>query len=355
MAEVSMSECLQDGMIHLASAMLIKWPVYPHSRLAHLYHVSYNGIKVILKLVWTPNNHLPEPAVYDVLIQAGVKHIPEVYDSSTVIEDSFRYQIDYLLIKDAGVSLAEYIRSLNSLGTAGKCNTAAEITQKVLDCLVQVQQAGVLHRNISTGNIAVHNGKLAVINWGYAKLVKDDGRGNSHMGISVDDLAHKWRFDKEKVLKNKDEHDPITGMPLYMSIPILVGARQHSIADDAESALYVLLDAVSKVVATRLEAREDSEEHPIALHFRDSKNLAYICGNCFIESDLYLSAFGIHTYGDEFRVLTDALCEYLFERDGKYISTYLSMVPNFERSTNVEQLKAIVASDLHPPTAAVAI
>ncbi|KAJ1725944.1 hypothetical protein LPJ61_005529, partial [Coemansia biformis] len=242
----------------------------------------YNGTRAILKLMWTPNNRLPEPAVYDVLIQAGVQHIPEVYDSGTVIEDSFGYQIDYLLIEDAGVLLAEYIGSLNSLGTAGKCNAAAEITQKVLDCLVQARQAGVLHHDISTGNIAVCNGKLVVIDWGYAKLVEDDGRGNSCTGSSVDDLARKWRFDKEIVMKNEDKHDPITGTPRYMSILILVGAHQCSITDDAESALYILLEAAFK---------------------------------------------------------------YLFEWDGKYIGTYLSIVTNFECSTNVEQLEAIATAN----------
>ncbi|KAJ2701196.1 hypothetical protein H4R19_005427, partial [Coemansia spiralis] len=107
-----------------------------------------------------------------------------------------------------------------------------------INTLVMAQSIGVLHRDISAGNITTLDNQASIIDWGFAKLIPRE-----IVGTNLDELARAWDFDGQQVLQNEDEHDGLIGTGDYMSIPVLIGARNRGVVKDMESALYVLLDA----------------------------------------------------------------------------------------------------------------
>ncbi|KAJ2630198.1 hypothetical protein H4R22_002839 [Coemansia sp. RSA 1290] len=304
--------------VDIAKGKKFERPINPRGRFAHVYSLIYRRRPAVLKLSWTPTNRLPECAVYDALTRAKVEHIPNVIDSGLICEDSFGYRVEFLLIQDCGVSLAQYLKRRSSNSIEDQCNTVTSAMLDVTTCLKQAWAAGIIHRDISAGNIAIRNGCTTVIDWGYAKII-DTGSG------LISDLAEKWRFDVDQVVDNEDTHDPITGTPLYMSIPVLVGATKRSVVDDIESALYVVLDAVREVQAVAPK--------PIGFDFKNNRTLAFVRACCFSLIKECLPQFGIYWHSSTFDRLLTVVHKFLFIRDG-YIGSSLAMVPSFKRTVD---------------------
>ncbi|KAJ2878781.1 hypothetical protein FB639_003278, partial [Coemansia asiatica] len=61
-----------------------------------------------------------------------------------------------------------------------------------MECLVSARSIGILHRDISSGNIAVRNGTATVIDWGYAKIIDYSIDGAS-------EIAANWNFDPNDI------------------------------------------------------------------------------------------------------------------------------------------------------------
>ncbi|KAJ2796659.1 hypothetical protein H4R20_005460 [Coemansia guatemalensis] len=289
----------------------------------------YRGEAAILKLSWTPTNRLPESAVYDALQRANVENTPEVFDMGILDVDAFGYRIEYLIIWNCGVSLVDYLKPQKHDQSA-LCDSIELLTRQVVKCLLQVWRAGIMHRDISSGNVVVRDGKATVIDWGYAKLIDCDS-------CDVDRLAAKWMFEKVKVMVNEDAHNSITGTPLFMSIPILVRAAKRSVVDDVESAFYVVLGALSAIQNAPRGFK------PVAMDFKDNRNLAFVRIRCFSNAHMYLETFGVREYTGKLRELLDALYRYLFVRGGKYIGAYLAMVPDYDRSVEEQELSGILS------------
>ncbi|PIA15458.1 hypothetical protein COEREDRAFT_9390 [Coemansia reversa NRRL 1564] len=389
-----------DGAIKFDEFNRIERPVNPRSRLVHIYRVLYQGKAAILKLSWIPTNRLPESAVYDTLQRSGVENTPEVFDIGILITDVFGYRVEYLIIRSCGISLVDYLKS-QKISQSGQYDTIEQLTRQIISCLLQAWRVGILHRDISSGNVVVHNGRATVIDWGYAKLIDCDACdidslaakwmfdknevmsnedahnsitgtplvGILHRDISsgnvvvhngratvidwgyaklidcdacdIDSLAAKWMFDKNEVMSNEDAHNSITGTPLFMSIPILVRSTKRSIVDDVESAFYVILDALaaSQNVALR--------SNPVAMDFKDNRNLAFVRGCCLSASNMYLHTFGVRECNDKLRELLDALYCYLFVRDGNYIGGYLAIIPDYNRSVEEQELCNILNDTTH--------
>ncbi|KAJ2846282.1 hypothetical protein IWW36_004424, partial [Coemansia brasiliensis] len=318
----------EKSSVDIGKGKKLERTINPRGRFAHVYKLAYCGQPAVLKISWTPTNRLPECAVYDALARAKVDHVPKVFDSGLVCEESFGYRVEFLLIQDCGVSLAEYLkRSGNSIEE--QCNMAASAMLDIAICLKQAWSYGIIHRDISAGNIALRNGRATVIDWGYAKLL-DKGSG------IIDDLAKRWRFEVDQVVDNEDNHDPITGTPLYMSIPVLVGAKKRSVVDDIESALYVVLDAVRMIQGDLLVPK------PIALNFKDNHTLAFVRACCFSLIKECLPQFGIQRCSSTFDRLLTVVHEFLFMR-GDYIGSYLAMVPTFERTVDDKSLDSLLS------------
>ncbi|KAJ2467266.1 hypothetical protein EV174_006428, partial [Coemansia sp. RSA 2320] len=60
-------------------------------------------------LSWTPMDRMPEGAVYDLLLKAGIEGIPRVYDSGLLKQDFFGLRLEYLILEHCGSSIAEHL------------------------------------------------------------------------------------------------------------------------------------------------------------------------------------------------------------------------------------------------------
>ncbi|KAJ2767117.1 hypothetical protein IWQ56_003451 [Coemansia nantahalensis] len=330
-ASVVSEEYAGEGVVHLDEDLRIKRKCYPRGRLVFLYRMKFAEKDAVLKLMWTPVNRLPEPAVYQVLHGAGVDRIPKIYDQGILAKDPFGYRVDYMVVEDVGHPPDADIKGYASTSGESPCDRAVRLVAQVVKTLIEAKKAGVLHRDVSMGNIAVRGDRASLIDWGYAKLLAGDVNP-----AVIENLAATWEFDADDVLRNEDKHDPLTGTPMYMSIPVLVRAKTRGVVDDVESALYVLLDVVSRIQPPR--PRAEGAEPPVAMDDTKGPSLAHVRACCFAVSDSYLSAFGVREASDRFHQVTDILYNYLFTRSGECISCLLARDPGYKREPDVDVL-----------------
>ncbi|KAJ2339048.1 hypothetical protein GGF43_006737, partial [Coemansia sp. RSA 2618] len=130
---------------------------------------------------------MPESAVYEVLNTAQVPHTPQLFDTGIITKDLFVYRVKYLIIEDCGMPLAEYLAVWSGLGVEKLSDVAARVMSQIVKCLSVAWKAGILHCDISAGNIVVKNDQTGVIDWGYTKFA-NGGPEN------IDVLASKWKF-----------------------------------------------------------------------------------------------------------------------------------------------------------------
>ncbi|KAJ1985578.1 hypothetical protein EDC05_006534, partial [Coemansia umbellata] len=206
-------------------------------RCAHVLESVYNEKPAVLKILWTPKDRITEGAVYAILRESGVRGIPIVYDSGILKEDVFGYRLEYLVMENCGKPIADfaqmgYSRGRSLLGA----NIASRHVSQVSACLASAYTAGVLHRDISSGNITIDELKNArIIDWGFAKVFKAQ---NADAWERTKATLEKWRLDPELVVSNETHYDRFTGTPLYMSIQMLLGNSKRGLIHDLESLFY---------------------------------------------------------------------------------------------------------------------
>ncbi|KAJ2524711.1 hypothetical protein GGI11_000615 [Coemansia sp. RSA 2049] len=292
------------------------------SRLAYLFDTICRSKRAVLKLSWTPVKRLPEGAVYEVLHRSGISGIPEVYDTGLIREDFYGYRLEYIILEHCGDSIEAYIRdSRNRRDTESEIHMNVEqFISQMTSCLVQARIHGVLHRDISNGNIAVNNGQAKVIDWGYAKIIEAGSAEARGTNLSfVDEVAQQWGFEKAPVLKKEAESDYMTGTVLFMSIPILFGARKRSLADDIESLFYVIIRAFS------------TSDNCCGFRYYDNENLAFTRVGILGCTDNYLKHFSAGSNVGGLRKTLDAMHRYLFYSGDRYIGHDLVSNENYER------------------------
>ncbi|KAJ2588108.1 hypothetical protein IWW49_003144 [Coemansia sp. RSA 1797] len=287
-----------------------------------------DDVESVLYLAWAPVDQLPESAVYDALKAANIPNIPLIIDSGIIIENSFGYRVEYLLIEDCGISLTKYLLTQSHWDMKWMSDNAAKPMSQIVECIYNAWNAGILHRDISASNILVKGGHIRIIDWGSATLLENSS-------IDIDAIETKWLFKKETDKYNKYKPDS-AGTSLYKSIPVLIGATQRSIVDDIESALYVVLESVFKTRPDNLKVE------PIALRLESEQSLAFVRGCCLSDVDYYRQAFGIPYCSERFAWLMDTFREYLFVRNDEYIGSKLAMQPLFERTVEIQQLERIL-------------
>ncbi|KAJ1733963.1 hypothetical protein LPJ72_002598 [Coemansia sp. Benny D160-2] len=292
------------------------------SRLAYLFDTICRSKRAVLKLSWTPVKRLPEGAVYEVLHRSGISGIPEVYDTGLIREDFYGYRLEYIILEHCGDSIEAYIRDgRNRRDTESEIHMNVEqFISQVTSCLVQARIHGVLHRDISDGNIAVNNGQAKVIDWGYAKIIEAGSAEARGTNLSfVDEVAQQWGFEKAPVLKKEAESDHMTGTVLFMSIPVLFGARKRSLADDIESLFYVIIRAFS------------TSDNCCGFRYYDNENLAFTRVGILGCTDNYLKHFSAESNVGGLRKTLDAMYRYLFYSGDRYIGHDLVNNENYER------------------------
>ncbi|KAJ2510541.1 hypothetical protein GGI11_005450, partial [Coemansia sp. RSA 2049] len=139
-----------------------------YRRVGYICDTKFEKKKAVLKLSWTPVSRIPEGAVYDVLRLNGVEGIPEIYSSGIICADFLGNRLEYIIMEHCGDSLTTYFDGKcrpNELPQNERRKKLANIVQDVSACLVQAYSAGVLHRDVSMGNIAISGDKVFVIDW----------------------------------------------------------------------------------------------------------------------------------------------------------------------------------------------
>ncbi|KAJ2718942.1 hypothetical protein GGI07_005508 [Coemansia sp. Benny D115] len=240
-SEVTIVEDGCDGAVSIGKRIDRKVPLF--HRAAYLYRAIWNGKKAVLKLSWTPHDRQPEGAIYDILKHEGVSGIPEIYDSGILIKDFFDYRLEYILMEDCGATInnwtdRDYQRFVGAnRNIAMTADFIGMAVRNATRCLWQAHSVGVLHRDISTGNIAVNSeGSVFVIDWGYAKPSHKDMDKSIRMKVE-----EEWRIDLTKISTTESQFDPLTGTFCFMGIRMLSGHEMRSILDDLESIFYVAL------------------------------------------------------------------------------------------------------------------
>ncbi|KAJ2742219.1 hypothetical protein GGI20_004642 [Coemansia sp. BCRC 34301] len=313
-------------------------PVHPRHRLAHVYDVKYRDKVAVLKLSWTPLTSTPESAIYELLKYAGADCIPTVHACGLLEKDRFGYRLEYLVLEHCGTPIDRYMESNFEAGSADPLLfKVANVVKSVIRCLTQARvRAGILHRDISLGNVMVAmDGTVKVIDWGYGKVLHDSELSSETVELRKT-VAAKWGYQDDLApTHSRDMHNPLTGTPLYMSIPVLTGANIRGIVDDIESLFYVVLHAIS--------IRESNSSYVArGFGYHDNDTLALVRTGCLAREARSLQLFGITRVSGELRDLLCKLREYLFVANGEYIAPDLLIDPETLRGTNLELLRSYI-------------
>ncbi|KAJ2459641.1 hypothetical protein GGF42_001340 [Coemansia sp. RSA 2424] len=316
--------------------------VHPRHRLAHVYDIKYNGRAAILKLSWTPISATPESAIYELLGKAGVTAIPVVHTCGLLARDRFGYRLEYLVLEHCGEPVDRYVEPrLNDRPAADPTlNRVKNIVRSVVRCLAQARvKGGILHRDISLGNVMVGaNDTVKVIDWGYGKVLNVAGLSSNTLDHRKA-VADKWGYEDCSALTTGIEvHNPLTGTPLYMSIAVLSGANVRGIVDDIESLFYVVLHALSI-----LDTKKGTVVRGFVYH--DNDTLAMVRTGCLIRESSFLQFFGVREISTGLRNLLYALRKFLFVKDGEYIASDLVIDAEIQRGIDFELLRDYIDKD----------
>ncbi|KAJ1749026.1 hypothetical protein LPJ79_004042 [Coemansia sp. RSA 1821] len=294
---------------------------------SRVFKVEYQGNQAILKIAWKFANYIPEAAIYDALQTAKVPNTPVILDSGIINQNTFDCRLEYAVMEYAGAPLIDFTAEYrSSVNTGLYVRTNYTLTQ-VVGCLARAWQAGIVHRDVSRGNVLVRGkGSVTLIDWGYARLLSD-GPADTY------ELATKWHYNKYDVACWEDRQNHCTGTPLYMSIPILVRSRYRTVVNDVESMFYVALEALSVI--------ENNDKTPVALAMEDNISMAYVRRLCLASKDTYKERFGVYFQDEQLDETLSQLYDYLFTSEGKYIGHILVDDLEWERPVDINRLLQI--------------
>ncbi|PIA12488.1 hypothetical protein COEREDRAFT_18047 [Coemansia reversa NRRL 1564] len=321
-----------DMSVKLGSRIKRNVPI--HRRAAFLLKGTLQDKAVVIKFSWTPTDRLPEGAVYEVLSRGKVEGIPQIYSSGILIKDFLGYRLEYLVMEDCGESIGEYFMRCGEKPSNAehlyKCASAA--IKQTATSLILAQKAGVLHRDISAGNIAIRDGKVTVIDWGYAKILHKVP--NQFTGI-----ASKWGFDPDNVQSVEKMHDGITGTPLFMGIRVLRCLLTRSLMDDMESLFYAILFALSYL--------SNGPDGCPGFELRENNTAAFSKIGLVSNHQMYLGFFGVKSCPDDIAAQLDALYSLLFCSNGQFIGGELLREDRDIRSWDMGIIREILGDELH--------
>ncbi|KAJ2827449.1 hypothetical protein GGI24_002641, partial [Coemansia furcata] len=333
------SKAAGDDVVHVGKP--ISRSVQITGRCTHLYEATYQGRVAVLKFSSIPTNRLPEGAVYAVLGSygapqtdsgnRGVPNVPQIFASGNIVCEFDSYRLEFLVMEHCGTSVVDHIQSvLDTKDTRSQAAAQAGLyVQQVTSTLAVALTAGVLHRDISAGNLAVKDGKAFVIDWGYAKLL---GRPTDE-DFSTE-IATRWSFDWDEVLAVEKAKDPFTGTPLYMSARLLLGSKMRGIYDDLESLFYVFLDAFSgrTRIARDKNMSNKPKPQPPGFAFHCSETAALTRLTCMQSSKCFLAKFGVVADSDSVpQNMLDSMRRFLFFDDGNHLGEKILDKEDFPR------------------------
>ncbi|KAJ2805249.1 hypothetical protein H4R20_002166 [Coemansia guatemalensis] len=332
-----------DGAIHLGER--IGRPVRIVRRATYMHKCKYSNAgtirKAILKLTWSPKYRLPEGAAYQIIKSACGGLIPEVYSSGVLVPDSFGYRLEYAVIEDCGETLEEYAKNFHEskdIGAAAFSAKMAEVVRSVSNCLAKAYSAGVLHRDISPGNIAINrNGTIKLIDWGCARLRADMTIPN------LDAIARRWSYTLDDDAHSELRHDSLTGTHPSMSIQVLGGCTKRSLLHDLESVFFTVLYALA---AFEEAIGDKNENRPLGFSYLGHKETAALRVGCLASSKYYCKRFGVTACSGNIKDVLDAMYYALYYQNGQYIGGDLIENSDWDRPIRPSQVSGFMDSDL---------
>ncbi|KAJ2056129.1 hypothetical protein GGI17_006341, partial [Coemansia sp. S146] len=255
---------VDDGVVEVGK--LLNRTAHITGRCTSLYEATYKGERAVLKFSYTRTNRLPEGAVYEVLKnhkvpradggEQCVPNLPQIFLSGNLVEDFDSFRLEFLVMEHCGTPIVEHVRGMRESKDDSVRSQAAQATiyvKQVTSTLTMALAAGVLHRDISPGNIAIKDRKA---------------------------LGAK---------------DPFTGTPMYMSARLLLKAKTRSIYDELESLFYVILDAFSDRKRTPNCKKKSAKPtvQPPGFTFYSSEVTALTRLSCMQSSKCFLGKFGV--------------------------------------------------------------
>ncbi|KAI7821593.1 hypothetical protein BX661DRAFT_173249 [Kickxella alabastrina] len=311
--------CIEETIAHYS---------YMVGRHVHLFRGTCKGRDAVLKLSWTPVNRLPEGAAYAILNKRPVEGIPEIFSKGLLISNLNGYRLEFVLMEYCGQSMAEYLKAKTD---NQKAELVPGFVKQLTLCLAQANDTGVLHRDISAGNVCVKNDKVYVIDWGCAKVIgwgtaEDAARDTDPTQLKHIEVAEQWGFNATTVGQVEVAKDPFTGTPLFMGIPMLSSSPIRGILDDMESVFYVVMDAVRSAGTKRDDVQ--------GFKFLDSPSLAITRWGLIQEDAVLLKGFSVDGVSARLKNLICAMRRFLFEPGNKVISHRLWSDSTFVRQIN---------------------
>ncbi|KAJ2125509.1 hypothetical protein IW147_000861 [Coemansia sp. RSA 720] len=287
-------------------------PVKIFGRISYMYRSIFAGRSAILKLTWTPTYCYPEGAGYRMIGEACNGYIPEVYLSGVLVKNSFGYRLEFLVLEDCGISIDTYAIRCRNVGTKAEqfSATLAKSIKHVSGCLAKAYAAGVLHRDISAGNIAIKDGQTRLIDWGYSRARSDIDIPN------LDEIERLFAFDNKTASKEERQRDSLTGTNLFMSVQMLMGSTERSLIHDLESLFFVGLYTLAKFQGS---IGSKSDKLPLGFRCVGNEETAAIRVGCLSVEKNYLSKFGIRDCPDVIARVFDSMYRTLFMHKGRYI------------------------------------
>ncbi|KAF5370261.1 hypothetical protein D9757_012013 [Collybiopsis confluens] len=200
------------------------YPVGRATRCYSAYDPESDGL-VLLKDCWRNSKYEAEHLIYNKLHAAHVTHIPHAlagadvqgFLQSTELEPNGHQLIHYRLVLDiVGMPITE-------------STSTFAFTEAIRDALIAHREAydnaNLLHRDISIGNIVIWQGQGYLIDWEQAKDINDNSaRTNSRTGT--------WQFLSVRLLSQPN--------------------HIHEIRDDLESFVYVMVHTAVRFAANDL-------------------------------------------------------------------------------------------------------
>ncbi|GJJ09181.1 hypothetical protein Clacol_003403 [Clathrus columnatus] len=170
------------------------------------YSVSLNEL-VFLKDSWRLDSQTPEHDVYDRLRSNNVPNIPTVIEGGNVLDhETFTQDLlgeNLVWIRDPPTRLKKhrhYRLILKEIATPLHSFSSTKILVSAIHDAIRAHRAayfsaGILHRDISSGNIMIYNNGGLLIDWDLSKSTQDDGAQKS-------ERVGTWPFISCRLLKD---------------------------------------------------------------------------------------------------------------------------------------------------------
>ncbi|KAI9506343.1 hypothetical protein BX070DRAFT_250216 [Coemansia spiralis] len=139
----------------------------------HVLELLYNEKPTIIQIIWTPKDKITKGAVYAIIRESKVLDILLDYDGDILRENVFGYRLEYLVMEDRGNPIVDFAKTGYDREHSPGAKLASSHVSQAFAYLASAYTAGVLHRDISSGNIAVDKlNNARIIDWGFINVFK---------------------------------------------------------------------------------------------------------------------------------------------------------------------------------------